>query len=262
MGGSNAGGLVGRSNTPPSPVMQYHVASVSSSDSAARELASRSDVTDESIERMRRWLSAQIFEPLAAAIKEVDSALEAEGLPHLTTRGAFLSYPAMDLLAVVDVKKGGLKELSPNAPPPPPPAPAPTLGLFGAKPTTTSSFGFGGVGAFGAAATATPAQQPKPQTLGNLLYARPHDPLVRKRLLLEMYLTLPPNVSEVYPRSSRDYIVARVQELAMGGMLAAYRWDSGGSLNGEAWSKQRPTDAEVNERGLGRGYLFLFCDSR
>jgi len=220
--------------TPPSPVIHYHVASMSSSDTAKTQQP-RSDVSDDAIERMRRWLSQQIIQPLAAVINEVDNSLESEGLNHLTTRTAFLPYPAMDLLAVVDLSKGGLKQLAPNAPQPAP-QPAST-GLFGARPSTGFSFG--------AAQPQQTAQ--KPQTLGNLLYSRPHDPIVRKRLLLELYLTLPP-VADVYSRYPRDYIVQRVRELSVGGMLSAYRWDAGGTFAGEEWSRSRPTDAEVSNR--------------
>lgn len=227
-------GGFGRSATPPSPAVHYHVASMSA---AERPQGLGTDVSDESVEKMRRWFSRMIFQPLAAAIKDVDSALEAEGLAHLTTRASFLAYPAMELLAVVNVAKGGLKELSPSAPAPQQPQPT---GLFGMKPATTAFGGFGT--GFGQPAAA--AQPVKPATLGALLQARPHDPMVRKRLLLEMYLTLPP-VADMYARFPRDYVVARITELAQGGMLAAYRWDGGGSFAGEAWSRTRPTDAEL-----------------
>ncbi|KAI9015568.1 cytochrome B561, N terminal-domain-containing protein [Hyaloraphidium curvatum] len=222
---------LGGRTTPPSPALHYHVASAGAVD-AARDLGAGPDVSDEAIERMRRWLSTMIFEPLAAVINEVDTSLEAEGLAHLTTRSAYLAYPALDLLGIVDLNKGGLKMLAPNAAPPP--APSLATSLFQPKP---SAFG----GFFQSTASQQPAQ--KPGSLGALYTARPNDPIVRKRLLLELYLTLP--ATETFSRFSRDYIVARIRDLAVGSMLSAFRWDGGGAFGGEEWTRQRPTDAEL-----------------
>jgi hypothetical protein len=50
-----------------------------------------------------------------------------------------------------------------------------------------------------------------------------------------------------YPVTVRPYLLKRIQELASGSSLAAYRWNSGGTKNdtGKPWAEGLPTDAEL-----------------
>ncbi|XP_022195986.2 transmembrane protein 209 [Nilaparvata lugens] len=48
---------------------------------------------------------------------------------------------------------------------------------------------------------------------------------------------------EVSP--NQEYVVARIQELAKGGSMSDFKWNSGGSFDGKEWSEQLPTDAAL-----------------
>ncbi|KAL0278164.1 UNVERIFIED_CONTAM: hypothetical protein PYX00_000065 [Menopon gallinae] len=43
----------------------------------------------------------------------------------------------------------------------------------------------------------------------------------------------------------QEYLITRIKELAKGGSMSEYRWDSGGSFNGKNWEEHLPTDAAV-----------------
>lgn len=43
----------------------------------------------------------------------------------------------------------------------------------------------------------------------------------------------------------QEYVVRRITELASGGAMSAYRWNSGGRFKGEEWTDKFPTDAEI-----------------
>lgn len=48
---------------------------------------------------------------------------------------------------------------------------------------------------------------------------------------------------EVSP--NQEYVVARIQELAKGGSMSDFKWNSGGTFDGKEWSDQLPTDAAL-----------------
>lgn len=222
----------------------YHVASSSPpSNNTAASLYPSTEISEVAIERMRRWLSEMILAQLDKVIKEVDGKLTTEGLAHLTTRGSALTNPAVELLAVADINKGGLKMLSPNSIQATT-TPQPTLqasSFFAPKPATT---GFGGF--FGTTQQPAINANVKPPTLGALLQSRPNDPIVRMRLLLEFYLAMPsasPTSPTAYPR---DYILQRISKLSEGGTLSCFKWDGGGEFNGQSWNAAKfPTDAQL-----------------
>jgi len=96
-------------------------------------------------------------------------------------------------------------------------------------------------------AAATPAPsfwysvQSAPQpTLG----AFTQNPVVQKRQAIEKFM-------DVHASPSREYIVQRIQELAEGNCMAAFKWNGGGSWQGKPWSTELPTDSQI--------LIHLFC---
>ncbi|XP_044735341.1 transmembrane protein 209-like [Chrysoperla carnea] len=43
--------------------------------------------------------------------------------------------------------------------------------------------------------------------------------------------------------SNQEYLVKWIQELAKGGSMSEYRWNSGSTFNGKQWEDHLPTDA-------------------
>ncbi|RKP34645.1 hypothetical protein BJ085DRAFT_31352 [Dimargaris cristalligena] len=87
-------------------------------------------------------------------------------------------------------------------------------------PTTTTMGGFGGFGSSLGQSIPTNNQPQTPQNLADLSQTYAQDPLSKIRLKLEVYLALP-------NCPSRAYLLNRIRALARGGVLGAYRWDSG-----------------------------------
>lgn len=58
-----------------------------------------------------------------------------------------------------------------------------------------------------------------------------------------------PSLKSVIPyldiTANQEYLVARLEELATGGCLRLYKWDSGGSFKGKAWDQELPTDGQI-----------------
>ncbi|KAI9591508.1 cytochrome B561, N terminal-domain-containing protein [Syncephalis fuscata] len=179
-------------------------------------------------ENLRMWLSSRVLRSIVQLVNEVDQELSQQGLAHLDSSKCQLplnEYPAIAMA------------LEPNKPAP---ATTATSGLI--KP-----FGFGQTGtAFGASTNLQPQPSQIPQTLVELVQRYPQMPLVRKRIELERYLNIP-------GYTCRDYIIARIKDLAVGGVLAAYRWDSGAIIwnDDKKWTPEMPSDAQL--------ILHLFC---
>jgi hypothetical protein len=74
--------------------------------------------------------------------------------------------------------------------------------------------------------------------LRSLLSKDPNDQIIKNRINLENYLTMPTN---------RSYLVNRLSELVNKGFLTVYKWDSGCDFEGIKWSESGnfPTDAQV-----------------
>jgi len=51
--------------------------------------------------------------------------------------------------------------------------------------------------------------------------------------------------------TNQEYLVHRLKELAKGGCLRLYKWDSGGLYKGKAWDQDLPTDGQI--------IIHLFC---
>lgn len=45
--------------------------------------------------------------------------------------------------------------------------------------------------------------------------------------------------------SNQEYLVTRIKELAKGGCMSEFRWNSGGSLHGKDWEEHLPTDSSI-----------------
>ncbi|XP_067003995.2 transmembrane protein 209 isoform X2 [Anabrus simplex] len=57
--------------------------------------------------------------------------------------------------------------------------------------------------------------------------------------------TLPNLVPFLEASTNQEYIVARIRELAKGGCMSDFRWNSGGSLHGKVWEEHLPTDSAL-----------------
>lgn len=57
--------------------------------------------------------------------------------------------------------------------------------------------------------------------------------------------TLPALLPFIEVAQDQEYLVNRLKELASTGALSRYRWNSGGSFRGQAWSEKLPTDSEL-----------------
>lgn len=55
--------------------------------------------------------------------------------------------------------------------------------------------------------------------------------------------TLPHLVPFLELSPHQEYVVSRIKELAKGGCMSEFRWNSGGSINGKPWDENLPTDA-------------------
>lgn len=58
-----------------------------------------------------------------------------------------------------------------------------------------------------------------------------------------------PSLPSVLPylsvTTNQEYLVSRLKELATGGCLRLFRWDSGGAYKGKAWNSDLPADAQI-----------------
>lgn len=57
--------------------------------------------------------------------------------------------------------------------------------------------------------------------------------------------TLPSLVRFLEFSSNQEYLVARLKELAKGGCMSEFRWNSGGKFHGKDWDEHLPTDAAL-----------------
>ncbi|KAK3909516.1 Transmembrane protein 209 [Frankliniella fusca] len=57
--------------------------------------------------------------------------------------------------------------------------------------------------------------------------------------------TLPNLVPFLELSPHQEYVVSRIRELAKGGCMSEFRWNSGGSFNGKPWDENLPTDATL-----------------
>ncbi|KXS18915.1 hypothetical protein M427DRAFT_53396 [Gonapodya prolifera JEL478] len=181
-------------------------------------------MVDSWVEEMRKWLHSKIFQPLTILLDNTDAYLRSQGLLHLTSSNAIWS----------DANPASLSALIREAQTPPQ---ASLVG--GPRP-------FAGAGSI-----FTPAPAPQmtmPQDLKGLsdvakVMVGETKAIILTRLRLEAYL----NVGKVGSPKNRAYVRERIFELSRNTYLSGYRWDSGGSFEGQEWDVKGefPTDAKL-----------------
>ncbi|XP_015119339.1 transmembrane protein 209 [Diachasma alloeum] len=57
--------------------------------------------------------------------------------------------------------------------------------------------------------------------------------------------TLPTLVQFLELSNNQDYLVKRIKQLAKGGSMSEFKWNSGGSYNGKPWDPSTPTDTAI-----------------
>lgn len=65
-------------------------------------------------------------------------------------------------------------------------------------------------------------------------------------LVLQFIPTLPAIIPFLELTPNQEYLVKRIRELAKGGCMSEFRWNSGSSFNGKDWDNSLPTDSAVN----------------
>ncbi|KAI4466723.1 hypothetical protein MML48_2g00003042 [Holotrichia oblita] len=64
-------------------------------------------------------------------------------------------------------------------------------------------------------------------------------------LVLQFIPTLPAIVPFLELTPNQEYLVKRIRELAKGGCMSEFRWNSGSSFNGKEWDNSLPTDSAI-----------------
>eukprot|EP01097_Dermamoeba_algensis_P002126 TRINITY_DN1845_c0_g1_i2.p1 TRINITY_DN1845_c0_g1~~TRINITY_DN1845_c0_g1_i2.p1 ORF type:complete len:352 (+),score=76.72 TRINITY_DN1845_c0_g1_i2:784-1839(+) len=89
---------------------------------------------------------------------------------------------------------------------------------------------------------------PAPPSTNELLQRLAQDPAQKpdiiKRIKYDKYLN-------VIGSTSREYVIKRIQELAQGAYLSAFKWNGGGVWKGKEWTPELPTDSQI--------LIHLFC---
>ncbi|KAK9761957.1 hypothetical protein K7432_012739 [Basidiobolus ranarum] len=169
-------------------------------------------------ENMRKWIATKILHPLVDGMHQIDRILKDNGLEHLDCKSA--SYLKSSALAV----SNAVANSSTTA-----------LGSTNTAPGSMSLFGNSSLN------TSLSQQSQKPQNLFDLSQKFSHIPITQERLKIEKYLTIP-------GFDAREYIVERIEALARGHAIAAYRWETGATQWGgnKTWNTDLPTDAQVS----------------
>ncbi|KAK9745681.1 Cytochrome B561, N terminal [Popillia japonica] len=64
-------------------------------------------------------------------------------------------------------------------------------------------------------------------------------------LVLQFIPTLPAIIPFLELTPNQEYLVKRIRELAKGGCMSEFRWNSGSSFNGKDWDNSLPTDSAI-----------------
>ncbi|KAJ3397511.1 hypothetical protein HDU92_007174 [Lobulomyces angularis] len=184
------------------------------------------DVIDEWTEGIRRWLSLKVIVPLSKRIEVVDSEFKANNISE---------FNCLHCCTGLVSSTTSNSSISPTK-----------------HPAASSLFGVGNALApksslFGSSQAQMPANQTNAKigSFSELAQRYFHLPVVQERFKLENYLC-------VFDSSCRGYIVNRINDLAQGGCLSSFNWNSGGSyLNRPFNSDLFPTDAQL--------LMSLFC---
>ncbi|TPX51293.1 hypothetical protein SeLEV6574_g00399 [Synchytrium endobioticum] len=208
------------------------------------------DYIEEWTEKMRKWMSAKVLNPLVKRIDKTDSVFREANLSHLDTKtkavslvGDFeggvwrangavlaLTFEIRTNVSSLTAYEGGFFQ--------------PASSTFGAstsvfgRPTTTAptTSGFGlSLGA--PAAQVNPSS--RPSTLEDLFAGYSRDATVQERMKLEKYLIVPGHPA------NRLYILERIRTLSKGGVVGAYQWTGGADWEGKPWDKHKDLPSDL-----------------
>ncbi|KAG0229576.1 hypothetical protein BGW42_001455 [Actinomortierella wolfii] len=200
-------------------------------------------ITEEQLDRwvlrMRKWLWTKVVSPMCDEMEAVDKAFEAAGFGYLDCKSA-----TMFSTSAVVPQKNASEVSTANA--------AGAAGSTGTSnvpgagsSSTTNPLAWGAAtttapqlpSAF--AAPAQPAMSPTPTSLKDLNDRWGNDEMVRRRMVLEAYLSVP-------GVSNRAYVVERIK--AFGPLLNHFKWDSEGVRwdgGRKEWTPDLPTDSQI-----------------
>lgn len=60
---------------------------------------------------------------------------------------------------------------------------------------------------------------------------------------------------EVTP--NQEYLIKRIKELAKGGCMSEFKWNSGGSYNGKEWDDSLVNDSEVSRKTSNNYFVYI-----
>ncbi|KAF9096505.1 hypothetical protein BGX29_008547 [Mortierella sp. GBA35] len=189
------------------------------------------DQLDRWVFNLRKWLWNKIVKHVCSEMEEVDAEFTKQGLSYLDCKSATMFYTSGPLPQNATANGNAASTTAAPA------APAAPL---------TNSLGWGAASianprapsAFGPAIT-QPQQPQLPTSLQDLDARYGQLPIVRRRMILELYLAIP-------GFANRKFVVERLQ--AMGPLLSHFSWDSANVTweNGKKpWSQDLPTDSQI-----------------
>ncbi|KAG9063876.1 hypothetical protein KI688_003990 [Linnemannia hyalina] len=192
-------------------------------------------VSEEQLDRwvfnLRNWLWDKVVKHVCSEMEVVDAELAKQGLSYLDCKSATMFYTS-----------GPLPQNATNGN-------AASAAAAAAQPTVapmTNSLGWGAASianprmpsAF-APISSLPQQPLLPTSLQDLDARYGESPIVKQRMVLELYLAIP-------GFANRKYVVERLQ--AMGPLLSHFSWDSTGVTwegGKKAWTQDLPTDSQI-----------------
>ncbi|KAK5823137.1 cytochrome B561, N terminal-domain-containing protein [Linnemannia elongata] len=180
---------------------------------------------------LRNWLWDRVVKHVCSEMEVVDAELAKQGLSYLDCKSATMFYTSGPLPQ--NATNGNAASAAAAAP-------APTVAPM------TNSLGWGAASianprmpsAF-APITSQPQQPLLPTSLQDLDARYGESPIVKQRMVLELYLAIP-------GFANRKYVVERLQ--AMGPLLSHFSWDSTGVTwegGRKTWTADLPTDSQI-----------------
>ncbi|KAF8932376.1 hypothetical protein BGZ47_011411 [Haplosporangium gracile] len=192
-------------------------------------------VSEEQLDRwvfnLRNWLWDKVVKHVCSEMEVVDAELAKQGLSYLDCKSATMFYTSGPLPQ--NATNGNAASAAAAAAAP---AVAPMTNSLGwgaasiANPRMPSAF---------APLVNQPQQPLLPTSLQDLDARYGENPIVKQRMVLELYLAIP-------GFANRKYVVERLQ--AMGPLLSYFSWDSTGVTwegGKKAWTQDLPTDSQI-----------------
>ncbi|KAG0288932.1 hypothetical protein BGZ96_007366 [Linnemannia gamsii] len=192
-------------------------------------------VSEEQLDRwvfnLRNWLWDKVVKHVCSEMEVVDAELAKQGLSYLDCKSATMFYTSGPLPQ--NATNGSAASAAAAAAAPTVAPMANSLGWGAASianPRMPSAF---------APATSQPQQPLLPTSLQDLDARYGDSPIVKQRMVLELYLAIP-------GFANRKYVVERLQ--AMGPLLSHFSWDSTGVTwegGKKTWTQDLPTDSQI-----------------